>query len=123
MRSRNYEIVPHTVEPKRDEFLANVFPRRGARCWEWRGSMGGGCSQSPMLHVSERSYQARRLALYFFSGRVVDPSFNVETTCDNLRCVNPSHTRLVPAKRGRLPRAEGPLGVEKLARENEASFL
>lgn len=66
-------------------FWSRVDIKSDARCWEWHGR------KNPAGYGRYDGQMAHRLALLWFTGRLVPDSLMVLHSCDNPSCVNPNH--------------------------------
>jgi hypothetical protein len=78
----------HHHESQADLFWSKVKKRRGPLCWEWQA----GCQRAGYGWVAfeGKTQLAHRVAYYLTFGKI-PAKLCILHTCDNRRCVNPSH--------------------------------
>jgi hypothetical protein len=79
-------------------FWSKIEPNPVTKCWNWGGSFqadkGNGKGKTPKLIINKQEVNARRLAWQVAFGDHIPPFVGV--SCENDRCINPSH--LTPAQ-------------------------
>jgi hypothetical protein len=82
------ENTGHPRKPWVERFWLKVAKGNPDVCWPWKGRpmTNGYCNMS----ISNAQYYAHRLSFLIANGSI-DPELFVIHSCDNRRCVNPSH--------------------------------
>jgi HNH endonuclease len=62
-------------------------------CWPWKGGMNGGHG----CFYTKHTRQANRIAWAVVNGPI-PAGMSIVPTCDNRRCCNPDHLKIMPAK-------------------------
>lgn len=79
--------------------LASIYSKtvRVGDCWEWQGTMfkrpGSPVGTYPSITFKNKNWRGHRLVWTLIYGPIVDGLF-VLHSCDNTKCLNPSHLRL-----------------------------
>ena len=81
---------PVSIEKRFAEKVFNTFPEnvKHELCWDWQGY----CGPYGRINISKDEYeQAHRFAWKLAFGTSAPSDLCVCHTCDNTKCVNPSH--------------------------------
>jgi hypothetical protein len=76
-------------EPIRDRFYAFIeMPSNPNMCWMWKGSLN--TRKQPQFSIGKKMRIASRISYEIHKGKIENGLF-VCHTCDNPKCVNPTH--------------------------------
>ena len=96
-------------------FLGKVIHKGPSECWPWIGAVRGVARPYGMIWESNRNRAASQVAWEWLHGVVFPAGLEACHTCDNPRCVNPSH--IFPGTRSdnmRDASAKGRMGTQML---------
>ena len=122
--ARNKSRVESTLEYIQRRIIINSE----TECWEWTGTIGrDGYGKAKR---SGKIIRAHRLSYSFYKGEI-PPSFHVCHSCDNPKCVNPSHlwvgthlqNEMDKTLKGRRPLSPSVIHPETLLRRINTSSL
>lgn len=96
-----------STDPTYERFMRFVdLPAKAKReteCWWWTGSERGGRKKSGrygQFTVEGRPAYAHRYSYQVHNGEIPD-NYEVDHVCQNRKCVNPHHLRLLPRRSNR----------------------
>ena len=100
---RNIKLTEWDLRSHMDRFLERVVVRDVGSCWRWTGAVNsGGSGTFAIVRAGERhsrSVYAHRVAMFYFTGRIVTPDEDVRHLCSCGVCCNPDHLEVVPNPR------------------------
>jgi hypothetical protein len=86
------ELTEKMIEELPSRFWAKVTPGHPDECWEWQGTIRTDGMHYGYLGIgNQKSMYAHRASFLLANGRLPMPNNVVMHSCDNPRCVNPSH--------------------------------
>ena len=83
--------TPATEEQYEQRFWSYVDKKNDDECWNWQGTKSG--NGYGYFHYRGIDRGAHRMSLQFTLGRPIIMGMHACHSCNNTRCVNPSHLR------------------------------